>query len=88
MLAARFVVGGVTSPMLRCSFTKVNSIAKPNSFRSVSWRQFAEDARETKTWGRRRRSLKEVAMQPAGETCEFYFMFYHHDILILKQSTL
>lgn len=67
MLAARFVVGG-GSPMFRCSFTKVKSIAKPNNFRSVSWRQFAEDARETKTWGRRRRSLKEVAMQPAGET--------------------
>ncbi|XP_014284805.1 growth hormone-inducible transmembrane protein [Halyomorpha halys] len=68
MLAARFVVGGLKSPMLRCSFTKVNAIAKPNTFRSVSWRQFAEDARGAKTWGRRRRTLKEMAMEPAGET--------------------
>ena len=73
MLAARLVIGGLAgSHVLRCSYARVTPLAKPNSLKNISWRQFSDDAKQARTWGRRRRSLKEIAMQPAGETCEYY----------------
>lgn len=66
MLAARLAKGGlVVAPVIRCSFSRVSPLTpiKPKSFQNVIWRNFSEDARQPRTFARRR-TLKEIATQP------------------------
>lgn len=66
MLAARLMKGGlIAAPVVRCSYSRVSPVTpiKPKAFQNVIWRSFSEDARQPRTYARRR-TLKEIATQP------------------------
>ncbi|KAL1124374.1 hypothetical protein AAG570_001003 [Ranatra chinensis] len=63
MLVARLCQVTIT-PALRSSLLQVNSVSKPSQLRHVIRRNFADDGRQAWTRTSRRRSIKEIAMQP------------------------